>query len=457
MSIRARLAFATALLTAVVFGVSGWLFLRSFEDGLRDSVDEGLTTQIDGFVRQVIERGEALDLGDRDNAVVATSDVVAQVLDERGLVLESTREAGRRAVISAAAAGRARAGRVLSDVRLSDENEPFRIIAAPVTVDGSTRVALVGASLEATDEAVDRVRDALVGGGAIAVLLTGVGAWFLAAAALRPVERMRREAADISEHDTAARLEVPAGRDEIAALGTTMNQLLTRLQDALARQRTFVGDASHELRTPLAVLRAELELAARPQRSTPELREAIAHAVVETDRVIRLADELLFLAQGDADQQVVHREDRSVRDVIQHSLGRIEPRAAARGVRLVTDLRDDRRARVDPGLLQRALDNLLENAVRYAPAGSTVTVHADRDGDRLAISVLDEGPGFPPEFLPHAFERFRRADDGRARSDGGSGLGLAIVLAVARAHGGTARAGNRASRGGAVTLELPDV
>jgi heavy metal sensor kinase len=346
---------------------------------------------------------------------------------------------------------------VLSDVRLSDENEPFRIIAAPVTVDGSTRVALVGASLEATDEAVDRVRDALVGGGAIAVLLTGVGAWFLAAAALRPVERMRREAADISEHDTAARLEVPAGRDEIAALGTTMNQLLTRLQDALARQRTFVGDASHELRTPLAVLRAELELAARPQRSTPELREAIAHAVVETNRVIRLADELLFLAEGDADQQVVHREDRSVRDVIQHSLGRIEPRAAARGVRLVTDLRDDRRARVDPGLLQRALDNLLENAVRYAPAGSTVTVHADRDGDRLAISVLDEGPGFPPEFLPHAFERFRRADDGRARSDGGSGLGLAIVLAVARAHGGTARAGNRASRGGAVTLELPDV
>jgi hypothetical protein len=86
-----------------------------------------------------------------------------------------------------------------------------------------------------------------------------------------------------------------------------------------------------------------------------------------------------------------------------------------------------------------------------------VTVHADRDGDRLAISVLDEGPGFPPEFLPHAFERFRRADDGRARSDGGSGLGLAIVLAVARAHGGTARAGNRASGGGAVTLELPDV
>jgi heavy metal sensor kinase len=443
-------------LTLLVFGVSGWLFLRSFENGLRDSVDEGLRAQSATFTRQVRQLGDSLELDDAKSAVVATGEIVAQVLDERGRVIESTREAGRRSVLTVSEVRRAASARVFTDVRISREQEPFRLLAAPVSIGRSARIAVVGTSLEATDEAVDRVRDALIAGGVIAVLLTAAGAWFLAAAALRPVERMRRAAAAISARDTTARLDVASGRDEIATLGATMNELLARLQSALDRERTFVGDASHELRTPLAVLRAELDLAARPQRSIDELREAVAHAAVETDRLIRLSDALLFLAQHDADQQAIRREDVSVNDLIKRSIHAVGDRAATRGVAVTSDAETDLRASVDPELVRRAVDNLLEKARRSAPAGSTVTVHVTRSRDALTIVVLDEGPGFPPEFLPYAFERFRRADAARTLADGGSGLGLAIVREVARAHGGTARAANRDAGGATVTVVLPD-
>jgi two-component system, OmpR family, sensor kinase len=459
--IRLWLALAFAAATLVLFGITGFLFLRSFRDGLEGSLDPGLRTQANTLSRLLRDPNAVVDLRDESpTSALRTQEAVAQVLDADGRVLQSTEEAGRRAVISRSTARDARRERVYRNVEVGSERErePFRVLAEPVPQDNAGRIVLVGESLEETDEAVGRVRDALLAGGAIAVALAGIGAWLLAGAALRPVERMRRQAAEISEHDPTSRLPVPATRDELAALGATMNDLLARLQEALRRQRAFVADAGHELRTPLAVLRTELELAARRHRTRDELLDTIANATEETDRLARLAEELLFLARSE-DQAINRRADVRLLPLLERSAGAFRARAAERGVTVTSDGADAGTAAVDPDLLRRALDNLLENALRYAPPQSTVTLRVqpeDSDDDGwIDIEVIDEGPGFPPEFLPHAFERFRRADDARSRAEGGAGLGLAIVLAVARAHGGTATAGNRPTGGAVVALRIP--
>jgi two-component system OmpR family sensor kinase len=304
--------------------------------------------------------------------------------------------------------------------------------------------------------AVERAELALLLGAPVAVLLAGVGAWVLAGAALRPVERMRREAAEISDRDLDRRLGVPATRDEVAALGTTINALLGRLQDALHRERGFVADAGHELRTPLAILRAELELAARPGRSREALAEAVHQAGEETDRLIRLAEDLLLLARADNHQPFLRTKRLSVPDLLHAAARGTGTRVAEREVTIVVHVPDALEVEADPDRLRQAVDNLLDNAARHSPSGGVVELSASvaRPGV-LTIEVDDRGSGFPVEFLPHAFDRFHRAGDARSRGDGGTGLGLSIVRAILRAHGGEAVASNRPGGGAAVRIELP--
>ncbi|MCJ7439000.1 MAG: ATP-binding protein [Acidimicrobiia bacterium] len=453
MPIRLRLALSFAAITLVLVGAGGLLFSRSFRSGLEDSLEPGLRAQADTVAAEVRASGAAAALDDAQGGPARGRDVVAQVLDGSGQVLATTLEAGDRPVIQAATVRDGLSVRVFANTRVGGEREPYRVLAAPVESESGRQVVVVATSLEATDEAVARVRDALVIGGASAVLLAAIGGWFLSSAALRPVERMRRQAADISEHDAASRLQVPGTRDEIAALATTMNDLLARLHDALSRQRAFVADAGHELRTPLAVLRTELELGERPQRTEAELRDALHHAAGSVDRLARLTEDLLLLARTD---EVVEPRFEPVRmpALVGASAATMRDAAARADVSIIVEGPEQLDAVGIGSLLQRAVDNLLENALRYSPAGSTITVRVRTAGPDAVIEVLDKGPGFPPEFLPHAFERFRRADDARARTDGGSGLGLAIVLAVAEAHGGTATAGNRPEGGAVVTVTI---
>jgi signal transduction histidine kinase len=267
---------------------------------------------------------------------------------------------------------------------------------------------------------------------------------------------MRREAAEISDRDLGRRLGVPATRDEVAALGATINALLARLQEAVARERGFVADAGHELRTPLAILRAELELAARPGRSRAALVEAIHQAGEETDRLIRLAEDLLLLARADNHQPFLRPRRLGVPDLLHAAARGAEARAAEREVTVAVHVPEVLDVEADPDRLRQAVDNLLDNATRHSPRGGVVELSARvaRPG-LLTIEVNDRGPGFPADFLPHAIDRFHRAGDARSRDDGGTGLGLSIVRAIMRAHGGDAAARNRPGGGAAVRIELP--
>ena len=448
MPIRVRLAVAFALATAALVSIGGLLFVRSFERGLENSLAPGLRAQYQAIVatRSTREPGSPRPL-------LTNDDQVAQILDGRGRVVETTAEAGPRPVIASAVNTEATERPVFVDVHVGREREPVRVLARPAVIDGRSRVVVVATSLEPTHEAVRRARDALVVGGIVAVSVAGFGGWMLAGAALQPVERMRRKAADISMNDLTARLPIPSTHDEIATLASTMNELLADLQGALTRERAFVADASHELRTPLAVLRTELELANRPSRTTEELRDAIAHAVSETDRLVRLAEQLLFLARHDAEGSV-QRSVRSVHALLDEAVSAARARAVRSGVSIIL-APGEVLASIDADLLRRAVENLLENALHYSPDGGVVTVGVRTENTTAVIEVRDVGPGFPPDFLPHAFDRFRRADDARTRAAGGTGLGLAIVLAAAEAHRGTAEVANVPDGGGIATIRIP--
>ncbi len=244
---------------------------------------------------------------------------------------------------------------------------------------------------------------------------------------------------------------MPEAQDELRRLGETLNAMLDRLEAALERERAFVDDASHELRTPLALHKSELELALRYGTSAEELRAAIASAIEEADRLWQLAENLLVIARSDKGVLSIEREPLEVSQLFATVVERLGDRAREAD-------RSPGRSRMPTGSRSRptdlraeqALTNLVENALRHGEGPVRLWARA-REGWSSSTSS-DAGPGFPPDFLPHAFERFRRAD--HARAEGGVGLGLAIVDAIARAHSGRAGARNSADGGADVWIEL---
>jgi signal transduction histidine kinase len=286
--------------------------------------------------------------------------------------------------------------------------------------------------------------------GPIALLIASLAGYALARAALGPVETMRRRAAAISASTPGRRLPVPPARDEIARLAETLNDMLARLEAALEHERRFVGDASHELRTPLALLRTEIDVALRRTRSVDELEAALRSAGEETERLTRLAEDLLLVARADQGGLPVRPARVSVAPMLEGVAGRFAARAHERGRTLVVSADDHLAVRADRGRLEQALVNMVENALAHGRG--VVELKAVRRGQRVELHVLDEGPGFPPDFLPRAFDRFSRADEARGR--GGTGLGLSIVDAIARAHGGRAGAGERPGGGADVWITV---
>jgi two-component system OmpR family sensor kinase len=311
---------------------------------------------------------------------------------------------------------------------------------------------VAGESLEDRDDALDGLLAQLLVVLPVALLVSSVLGYLVAGAALRPVEGMRRRAAEISAASADQRLPLPRSHDEVFRLGETLNEMLERLDSGLARERRFVADASHELRTPLTTLRTELELARRRPRSPDELERALHSAGEEVERLVRLAEDLLVLARADERRLLLRVERHDVRGLLDAVAGRNDSRASAAGRALEVSAPEEQTFAGDRARLEQALENLVDNALRYGEGTVRLTGRAV-DGV-LVLSVSDEGEGFPPEFLPHAFERFSRAD--AARTGGaGVGLGLAIAEAIARAHGGNARAANRLEGGAEITLSVP--
>jgi two-component system OmpR family sensor kinase len=425
---------------SVVLAATGLFLYLRLGAALDDTIDQSLRER-SAQVSALVRRSDAL--GERDQGL-------AQVLDARGAVVGGT-PGLERPLLTPAEVARATGGATTIEERaVPGSDEPARLLIAEVDTQRGRRVVVVGASLEQRGDSLETLLAALLIGGPLALLLASLAGYALAAAALRPVESMRREAEAVSAAEPGHRLPLPAARDEIGRLGETLNGMLARLEVAFARERRFVADASHELRTPLAALRTELELALRRERTQEELEATVRSAAEETERLSQLAEDLLVLARSDEGRLPVRPERLAAADLLAGVSERYARRVAKANRSLVSAVDDALVVSVDRLRAEQALGNLLENALRHG-AGS-IRLEARAQDGRVELHVLDQGPGFPPAFLEQAFEPFTRGDP--ARSGAGSGLGLAIVDVIARAHGGSAHVAN-VDGGTDAWIELP--
>jgi len=444
LPIRLRLTLPFALVMALVLAAMGvFVYLRVGHELLR-STDQSLAAQLPASAKQAREQEPLL------THAVSEGPLIAQLELPGG----STRSSSPRwlaPLLDADTLGRARRQRVHVTENVRGLHEEWRLVAEPVQLGGHREAVLVvGRSLAAHDEALDRLGRVFLIAAPAALLLAVLAGYGLAAAALRPVEAMRRRAAAITAATPGTRLPVPQAHDELAALALTLNDMLARLEAAFEHERRFVADASHELRTPLALLRTELELALRRPRPRAELEAALRSAAEETERLVRLAEDLLLIARADEGKLPLRREHVAVAELLERVRARFGGRAVALDRPLRVGPANGAAVDADPDRLEQALGNVVDNALQHGAGAVTLWVRSA--GERTELHVTDEGGGFPPAFVERAFDRFSRADE--ARSERGTGLGLAIVTLIASAHGGEAHAANRPEGGADVWLEL---
>lgn len=436
LPIRVRLTLGFALAMAIVLAGVGLFVYERVGSELLGTVDQTLVAQTKDEISS-----EHIDTDVSGGATLAQ-------LYAPGGTIERSQPGRLQALIVGRALAEAFAGRrVWRNEQVAGRPGEWRVLAVRDPSTGA--VAAVARSLEPRAESLDHLRHELLIFLPLALLAASLGGYALAAGALRPVETLRRRAEAVTA-DEATSLPVPRAGDEISRLAVTLNDMLARLQAAVEHERRFVADASHELRTPLALLRTELDLALRRPRSHEELAEALSSAAEETERLSRLAEDLLLIARADQGSLPLRREATPVEDLLGEAADRFRSHADSLG----------RELRVEPTALQvdadpiragQALLNLVDNALSHG-AGDVELTAVERD-HLVELHVLDSGDGFAESFRDRAFDRFSRSDE--ARSGGGAGLGLSIVELVARAHGGTAGLRNRPGGGADVWLSLP--
>ncbi|MEV4922632.1 ATP-binding protein [Streptomyces roseoverticillatus] len=346
--------------------------------------------------------------------------------------------------------------------RLERGGEPWLAIGLPVTYRGTSEASGLEVYAQMPlreDEAnVQALVKAAQSGALPAVALAAVPALIAARGVLRPVRELRRASRKLAAGELDTRLKV-TGRDELADLSRTFNDMAEALEENVAElrrmeanSRRFAADVSHELRTPLAAMTAVVDVLDEDAAGLdPDTAYAVRLISEETGKLARMVEDLMEISRFDAGAAALHLDEVDVSETIRKTV-------QARGWqdKVAADLPEGVRARLDPRRIDVVVANLVGNALKHGgePVDVAVRVAHGEEGRRLLIEIADRGEGIDPDVLPHVFERFFKADSSRARSEG-SGLGLAIALENVRLHDGTVRAANRPEGGAVFTVELP--
>ncbi|GAW92061.1 sensor histidine kinase [Calderihabitans maritimus] len=468
MSIRMRLTlwYSTVFGATLLFlGMLLYFFLAYY---LRAEIDQALARQAAEVVKSIRVVGHfplplrKIVLPDVD--VFAAPDTYLQIVDNTGEVMTRSRNLGSRVLPLGEKTLRLAAEAETFYETITTSRGSLRIYNYPLMVNNQVIGLLqVGRSLQPVDTALGRMRWLLLTGSGIGLLLAATVGWFLAGAALRPIDRVTQTAAEIEEaRDLERRIDYNGPPDEIGRLVATFNDMLTRIQavyqrleESYAVQKRFVADASHELRTPLTTIRGNVELLQKIGDSDPEMfREVLADIASETERMSRLVKDMLALARADAGLRL-EKEPLSLKDLVQEVIrqGQLRAGEVDFGVDdLTLSSRDKVLANAD--YLKEVFLILLDNAFKYTPAGGRVSLGIYRKNERWAgIWVADTGIGIEAKDLPHIFERFYRAD--RARREEGTGLGLAIAKWIVEEHGGRIEVESTPGKGSIFTVWLP--
>ena len=458
MSIRLRLGLWYGTVAALLVAVFGAIVFSTVAAYLREDLRRSTRRLADHFVESAQGRIDGASVQTLMQAFAAP-DVTVAVVDAAGRLLAATPQAPLEAAPGEGEASLPSAATASAEEFVASPREGYRVertISAPNVFAGSEAVRVVVVGWFFTRRSMlDHLLRVLWVGGILASLAGVLIGWGVAGGALRPVSSMVEAARRIARsQDFRHRLPAAGARDELGQLASAFNEMLAELEKAFENQRRFVADASHELRAPLATLQGNLELLERAADLSEEERRAIWRDIRdEVRRLGRLVSDLLSLARAEAGQGLQRQPvelDRLVTDVLRSM------RTEMAQHRLVVEHLEPVHVMGDTDRLRELLVILLDNAIRYTPAGGEIRVGLTHGpGPEVALSVADTGIGIAPEDLPHIFERFYRADKARSRATGGTGLGLAIARWIVEAHGGRIEVESHLGQGSRFTVRLP--
>jgi heavy metal sensor kinase len=343
----------------------------------------------------------------------------------------------------------------LREVHLTPDNE-LMVFALPFSAkNGGRYVIEVGASNREIERVLHGLLLAIAIGLPVVVTIAIAGGYLLMRRALRPVDEITRSAERITSRNLSERLPASKTGDEIERLSVGLNRMIARLDESFQHIHRFSADASHELRTPLTILRGELEAAVQQPQITPELRETLGSALEETERLSRIVESLMAIARLDAGEAKVERAHFDLAELTSGTTEQMRLLAEDKNIALRCEAKQHVRVEGDRSRLKQVIVNLVDNAIKYTPAGGHVGVKVYASNGCGVLEVNDNGVGIPAEALPHIFERFYRVDKARSRQMGGAGLGLSIIKAIVTAHGGQVKVESVEGKGSRFLVELP--
>ena len=425
-------------------------FLVTFHDELKDPDESGgwqAAAQQAMLEHRV--RGDVLLLVDAAGKIAASSaDIMPPNDPANSIAARALASSGFQRFVEAAS----QSGR--SYQTIAGEKGGFRAYATRFSANGQTWLLMILRSRHSQQEMLEEIRVAFAWLIPLGVLLAGVGGYFLARRSLAPVAAMGKQAERIGAVNLHERLEVRNANDELGRLAQTFNDLLDRLDQSFERQRRFISDAAHELRTPVSILRGEAEVAlSQASRSPEEYRESLAVLHEEAQRLARVVEDLFTLTRADAGEYRLAQNDFYLDELVADCVRATRALAQAKNITLVAATAEEMPVRGDEDLLRRMILNLLDNAIKYTPAGGSISVACDSARDGYELSVTDSGPGIPVDMQSRIFERFFRAD--RARSRTGAGLGLSIARWIAEAHLGRIELVHSDATGSKFSVRIP--
>lgn len=453
LSIRTRLTFGFAVFVGLallacgglLFGVVHYQLLRHHDPSLRDTAArvEAILSRREDCAH--LDPSQIQDLNRLDHLILfhevgGEGQVFYRSPDSEGIPAPAT--------ISAAA----------SFETLQEGGEILRVYSKPYrSRTGRLGLIRVMDRLGDVEEPLHALRISLWFMVPLAILIAALGGSWMAGRALAPVDRITKQAQAIGAQDLASRLPHPGRADELGRLVDTLNQMFGRLERSFEAMKRFTSDASHELRSPLAVMRSTIDVVLNQPRSQEEYQTSLESLGEEVDRLRRITGDLLLLARVDAGRLELERAPLCLDLLVQEVVEAYQPIAMEKGIRLEGSEGMNIQVLGDERWLRQALVNLLDNAIKFTPAGGQVRVNLSSSVGDACIRVEDSGPGIPEEHLPRIFERFFQGDAARTRdAKQGSGLGLSITAWIVEAHRGTLIATNRAEGSGSCfTFRIP--
>jgi two-component system, OmpR family, sensor kinase len=457
LSIRAKLTLwylSLAALVLLAFAIAIYLY---FSRGLLNAIDASLRNNAERFA-QAVGHPSSTDEPSQPGVLMLVPQFVS-VVDRDGKVTDQIPdpEGHEVPVIKPALERAMREWQPQFDEVSLSATERVRIITWPARdEDGEMFFVVVGQQLRDVQRAERQLVLLLAIANPLALVLASLGGLWLTKRALSPVDRLTRAAERIGRGNLTERVEESRSRDEIGRLAATFNQMISRLEQAFERERHFTADASHELKTPLAVLRGDIEVALRRQRTPEEYQRVLNSSLEEIARLTKLTEDLLTLARSDADESALEHEQVQLDQLAAEACAYIAPLADSAGVALTYDAPSSAVVvEGDQKRLTQLLVNLLDNAIKYTPRGGSARLALAVKDSSAVIKVSDTGRGIPAEARPHIFERFYRQTDPRDSRVTGFGLGLAISKWIADAHGGSIEVDSREGQGSTFTVRLP--